>query len=331
MRVDFHVHLEEGPYSSQWLHQLAESVGPAIGDEHNQSKREWAYEMVGQLAKRLRQGPYSREWLDLYRARAKQAGIEVVCMVEHLYRFEEFRSLYEQRLHLAQDRLGQIQRNWLDCVMNDSLGAYTAFLEEEKKRWRDDGVELRIGIELDYFPGAEDVLAGVIEAHPWDVCMGSVHFIQGFCLHHPETKDKFGRMDLSVLYSRYFDLVEQAIESRLFDVIAHIDAIKAFGYRPDETALLPYYQRVARALSRWNVATEITTVGFHQPMKETSPSYRMLEMLAHHEVPITTSSNAFFPDQVGKHLDEARALLKRSGITAISIFERRQRSLLPLD
>ncbi|MFP3380529.1 histidinol phosphate phosphatase domain-containing protein, partial [Bacillus sp. SIMBA_069] len=60
--------------------------------------------MVGQLAKRLRQGPYSREWLDLYRARAKQAGIEVVCIVEHLYRFEEFRSLYEQRLHLAQDR-----------------------------------------------------------------------------------------------------------------------------------------------------------------------------------------------------------------------------------
>ncbi|GED69235.1 histidinol-phosphatase [Brevibacillus reuszeri] len=331
MRVDFHVHLEEGPYSSQWLHQLTETLGSLLGDEKDGGRREWAYEMVGQLAKRLRQGPYSREWLDLYRAYAKQTGIEAVCIVEHMYRFAELRELYEQHVHLSEDRLGQIQRRWLDRVMNDSLHAYTAFLQGEKQRWHDDGVELRIGIELDYFPGAESELAHVIEAYPWDVCMGSVHFIQGWGFHHPETKDKFGRMDLPVLYGRYFDLVQQAVESKLFDVIAHIDGIKLFGYRPDETALLAYYQRVARALRRWDVATEISTGYLSSPMREISPSLRMLEILAHHEVPITTSSNAFFPDQVGQHLDEAHAQLKRAGITAISSFEKRKRSLLPLD
>ena len=73
MRVDFHVHLEEGPYSSQWLPQLTETLGSLLGDEKDGGRREWAYEMVGQLAKRLRQGPYSREWLDLYRAYRKWA------------------------------------------------------------------------------------------------------------------------------------------------------------------------------------------------------------------------------------------------------------------
>ncbi|MGG1663729.1 histidinol phosphate phosphatase domain-containing protein [Brevibacillus sp. NRS-1366] len=332
MRADFHVHLEEGPYSLRWLHQLAESLGPLLGQEEAWGRREWAYELVGQLARRLRQGPYSREWLDLYRIRAKQQGLQVVCVAQHLYRFEEYKTFYEQHIHLADDRLGLAQRRWLDQVANDSLPAYMEFLQEEKQRWSDDGVELRVGIELDYFPDGEETLAKVIQAYPWDICIGAIHFVQGWGFQNPETVKRFEQMDLPVLYGRYFDLVEQAAESRLFDVVAHIDAIKMFGYRPDETALLPYYQRVARALRRWNVATEINTGCYHDnPMREMHPSFRMLEILAQHEVPITTSSNAYFPDQVGQHLEEARAQLKRAGLAAIAVFENRKRTLLPLD
>lgn len=332
MRVDFHVHLEEGPYSLRWLHQLAETLGPLLGQEEAAGRREWAYELVGQLAKRLRQGPYSREWLDLYRNRAKQLGLRVVCIAQHLYRFEEYKTFYEQHLHLGEDRLGLAQRRWLEQVASDSLPAYMAFLQEEKRRWSEDGVELRVGIELDYFPGGEAVLADVIRAYPWDVCIGAIHFVQGWGFHNPETEKRFEQLDLPVLYGRYFDLVEQAVRSRLFDVVAHLDAIKMFGYRPDETALLPYYQRIARALRRYDVATEINTGHYHdKPLREMSPSPRLLEILAQHEVPVTTSSNAYFPEQVGQHLDEARIQLKRAGLGAIAVFENRSRSLLPLD
>jgi histidinol-phosphatase (PHP family) len=332
MKVDFHVQLEEGPYTLKWLHRTAESLRLRVGTEEEEGSRSWADQLVRGLADRLRLGPYSREWLDLYRARAKQVGIGAVCIVEPLFRFVEYAHYYEKNLHLADDRLGHSQRRWLRQVSSESLSAYVAFLKEEQKRWAEDGIELKVGIELDYFPGGEEVLSGVIHSYPWDVCMGAVHFIQGWGFHNPDTQERFDRMELHALYGRYFDLVEQAIQSRLFDLIARVDGLKIFGHRPDETSLLSYYQRVARALSRWDVATEINTgVFLHAPAREMSPSYRLLEILAQHDVAVTTSSNALYPEQVGQHLSEARTQLRRAGFQSIAYFDKRNRSLLPLD
>ncbi|MFF2530542.1 histidinol phosphate phosphatase domain-containing protein [Brevibacillus sp. NPDC058079] len=332
MKVDFHVHLEEGPYSLDWLLKQAESLRPLVEHAEVKGSRKWASMLTNGLAERLQQGPYSRDWLELYRLRAKQAGIQQVCVVEHLYRFLDYRSYYEQHVHIGSDRLGTAQRKWLSQVANDSLDSFVVFLQKERLRWAEDGIELRVGIELDYFSGGEETLRHVINQYPWDVCIGAVHFLEGWGYPIHDARERFGRQELIGLYSLYFDKLEQAIESQLFDVIAHIDGIKAFGVRPDETALLPYYQRVARALGRSGIATEINTgYGLASQLREFSPSYRFLEILFQNEVPITLASSATAPDQVGQQLDEARAQLKRVGYTSFAVFEKRKRSMLALD
>ncbi|MDH6351234.1 histidinol-phosphatase (PHP family) [Brevibacillus sp. 1238] len=332
MKVDFHVHLEEGPYSLDWLVGQACALRPLLDEKEESGSRGWAHELVKGLAHRLQRGPYSREWLDLYRARAKQAGISQVCVVEHLYRFADFRPYYEQFIHVGHDRLGKAQRQWLGQMANDSLPAYVAFLAEERERWAEDGVALRIGIELDYFPGGEGELREVIEKYPWDVCMGAVHFPGGKGYLVRNLQEQLEVHASPGWFVRYFDVVEQAIDSGLFDVLTHLDGVRAFDPKADEMTLLPYYQRIARALRRMDTATELNTACVRgQTQREFSPSYRFLQILAQHEVPITLSSHATAPDQVGQHLAEARMQLRRAGYASLAVFADRKRSLMEIE
>jgi len=331
MKVDFHVHVEEGPYSLNWLQHTAKSLADTVsGDEPG--GRAWMDGVVKKIKERIQEGPYSTAWLDLYRERAKQRGIRIVGVVEHGYRFVECRPLYERQLRESPGQLGRKQQLWLDQVCCERLDEYVRFLEAQRNRWEEDGISLRVGIELDFFPGEEEALNQVATAYDWDFCMGAVHFVEGIAVHLPETREYIRRMPLESLYSRYFDLVELAAGSGLFDLIAHLDGVKACGYRPEEASLLSTYQRVARSLGRFQVATEINTAGYRSlaPIQEMSPSYRLLEILAQHAVTVVPSSGAVYPEQLGKSCEEAYKLLKRAGFASFSVFEQRKQQIYPL-
>lgn len=67
MLIDYHVHLEEGPYSFNWLERTAKALGHFQPNEVQEygSKEKIEYQ-VNQLQKRLNGGCYGEEWLDLY-------------------------------------------------------------------------------------------------------------------------------------------------------------------------------------------------------------------------------------------------------------------------
>ncbi|TGV07507.1 histidinol phosphate phosphatase domain-containing protein, partial [Mesorhizobium sp. M00.F.Ca.ET.186.01.1.1] len=116
MKVDYHVHLEEGPYSLGWLTRTAEAMLFFQQPDSPRHSLAWMEEMAARMGKRVAQGAFSREWLDLYRVRAKQLGLQEVGVVDHLYRFREFKPYFEQHMHLADDELGRLQREWLEQV-----------------------------------------------------------------------------------------------------------------------------------------------------------------------------------------------------------------------
>lgn len=93
-----------------------------------------------------------------------------------------------------------------------------------------------------------------------------------------------------------------------------------------------YYRRIAQSLKENDAATEINTgLAYRYPIKEMCPSPEFLKILSQYEVPITMSSDAHFPDDVGNLLDEARELLKSIGIKKIATFEKRKRIEIDLD
>ncbi|OPA73938.1 histidinol-phosphatase [Paenibacillus selenitireducens] len=331
MKVDFHFHLEEGPYSTGWLQRTAralEHVHQEKGTLGNEPHSlEWITRLNNLMKERMDEGCFSDTWLAHYFELGQARGIERFGMVDHLYRFTEFRSYYEKHMILDDSELGRMQQYWLDRVCVTSIEPYLAAVKRAKAA----GYPVSLGVEADFFPGGEAELRELLSRYELDYVIGSVHFVDGWGFDNPDTKHLFENQDLVALYAKVFGYVQMAARSGLFDMIAHLDNLKVFNFRPDEQLLLPLYEEVAKTLKEADVATEINTgLAYRYPVKEACPSPAFLQVLHQHGVPLTLSSDSHFPDDIGTQLDEAMELLSRTGYTEIIYVHEKQRITVPL-
>ncbi|MEK3888101.1 histidinol phosphate phosphatase domain-containing protein [Bacillus sp. FSL K6-3431] len=326
MKVDYHIHLEEGPYSSNWLKRTFDAIKNIRDSQYKAHTREWMVEASELLGKRIESGPYTMEWLDLYLMQAKRLGLREVGIVDHLYRFKEYKSYYEKHIYIENDHLGTIQKKWLDQVSVESIDPFIQLIENAKQKWKNEGIELRLGMEADYFLNGEEELTNILHEKQYDYIIGSVHFIYGWGFDNPETQHLFMQYDLLELYRDFFHIVENAVSSRIFDYIAHLDNLKVFGNRPDEEKLIPYYHQIAKKLLDTNTATEVNAgLYYRYPVKEMCPSPAFLKVLADHHVCMTISSDAHFPDDLGNYALEQLGMLQSLGVKQITTFKQRKK------
>ncbi|MCU7558577.1 histidinol phosphate phosphatase domain-containing protein [Macrococcus capreoli] len=325
MKVDFHIHLEEGPYTNNFFNKTIQSIDAVKGNISDGTLKD--IERKATLFEtRLNEGDYSEWWLDLYLETALQKGLKQVGIVDHLYRFEETRAYFLKYMDVSDTDLGRRQREWLEQVMTHKMSEFVAFIDCQKDKWREAGVALKLGIEADYFVGGEDELRALLAPYDFDYIIGSVHFNHGWGFDNPELESKFNDYDLVALYEDHFETVIKAAESGIFSFIAHLDNLKVFNYRPDETLLMPSYEKVAKALAANDVATEINVgLKYRYPVKEQCPSERFVRVLSEHGVQFTTSSDSHFPHDIGIYNDDIRALLKRNGVNEIVTFSNMER------
>ena len=332
MKVDYHLHLEEGPYSIGWLAKINETLQYYESLQEERHSIEWLMKTQERLQRRVKEGPFTAKWIDLYLEEALRKGIKEVGIVDHLYRFHESKVYYEKYVNISDSKLGRLQKEWLDQVRVVSLYDFTKSIEEAKERWSKRGVTLKLGIEADYFIGCEEELKELLALGDFDYVIGSVHFLNGWGFDNPDTKEYFEEHDLHILYDTFFKTVESAVRSELFDIIAHLDNIKVFNYRLDENEQLSYYKKIARALVETNTATEINAgLYYRYPVREMCPSPLYLQVLAKHGVPITISSDAHYPNDLGKYVKENVQTLRTHGITHIATYTKRARVMRLLE
>lgn len=188
-------------------------------------------------------------------------------------------------------------------------------------------VQVRFGIEVDYFPDKEVELKQVISYFPADYVIGSVHFIGGW--NFDTDKRYYGKWSNDELYKMYFELLQKAAKSQLFDVIGHFDLIKKFKCWPesDQTHL---YTETLKVLKEADVVMELNTSGLDRPCGEFFPNKKILEIASKIGVAVTLGSDAHRPDQVGRHFESAIELLKSVGYSKITRFRNRQRGEIDL-
>lgn len=326
MKVDYHLHLEEGPYAPSFIQRTFEAMTNLIELEHPVGSLGWMKEGTALVAERVKKGSLTSEWLDLYLVQAKKQELKEVGIVDHLYRFNEYRPYYEKYISLADDELGNMQRRWFDRVCTESIVDFVEVIEQAKEKWSKEGIQLRLGMEADYFPGGEAELAEILKEYPYDYVIGSVHFLNGWGFDNPKLQHLYEEHYLEELYESFFATVRKGISSGLFDFFAHLDNIKVFEYRPDETKLLSLYHEVAKTLKDMDVATEVNAGLFYRyPIKEMCPSPTFLSILAEHQVSITISSDAHFPDDMGNYATIQLKQLKDAGFKKIATFKQRKR------
>src|SRR4029450_10667475 len=93
-------------------------------------------------------------------------------------------------------------------------------------------LELRLGIEIDFVPGAEERMDHDATALPYDYVIGSVHRVDNEEVDRATDQRIYDRYDTYDLYAAYYANVRKAALSGRFEVLGHPDLIKIFRHFP---------------------------------------------------------------------------------------------------
>ncbi|MGB4592574.1 MAG: histidinol-phosphatase HisJ family protein [Coriobacteriia bacterium] len=209
------------------------------------------------------------------------------------------------------------------AMPEDELPAYIAEVLEAQERARAaGGPEVLLGVEADLHQGNADHVRSLLARHPFDVVLGSVHYLDGWAFDDPARTERYASWNLTDLWERYFADVVAAAESGVADVMAHVDLIKKFCFVPD-TDLGPLYRRTATALAAADAVVEVNAAGLRKPCGELYPSDTFLGELARAGVRVSMGSDAHSPGDVGMGLTQARAALLRAGFENVVVFRGR--------
>jgi histidinol-phosphatase (PHP family) len=252
---------------------------------------------------------FTAENVDRYRAAAADAGIEELGVSEHVYRFRQALDLWRHPF-------------WEEQALDD-LDAYCEFVR---------GSGLRLGIECDFVPGAEDRTAALLDARDFDYVVGSVHFVGEAAVDHPGWDVWEGGGDPDEVWRRYFEALAECARCRLFDILAHPDLVKVWGRaRPlPQRDLRAFYEPAVEAIAASGIAVEVSTAGLRKPVGELYPSAAFAAMCVEAGAKFALSSDAHRPEEVGFGYDRALEFLTALGVGEICVFEGRQRRLEPL-
>jgi histidinol-phosphatase (PHP family) len=190
-------------------------------------------------------------------------------------------------------------------------------------------VELRLGIEIDFVPGAEERMERDANALPYDYVIGSVHRVQGEEVDHPDHREIYEKFEPYELYERYYANVREAALSGRFEILGHPDLIKIFRTYPDQD-ITPMLEETADAVAESGVVVDVNAAGLRKPIGEVYPSRQLLDMLHRRGVPIILSSDAHAPDQVALGYDKSLKLVHEVGYREVVTFKERERGTLTL-
>lgn len=191
---------------------------------------------------------------------------------------------------------------------------------------RTESIKIRTGLEVDYFAGKERETADFLAKLDLDYVIGSVHYLGEKSVD--EGPDFYQGKNLEKLYESYFDQICNAASSGLFDIIAHCDLIRIFGYKPT-TDLGHLYRHLARTMKKNDVVFEINTNGRNRPIADFYPDRKYLHIFEQEKVAVCVNSDAHMPLRIGQYFDEAYELLRFTGFNEMAVFEKRKRTMIP--
>jgi histidinol-phosphatase (PHP family) len=210
--------------------------------------------------------------------------------------------------------------NWR--MRRDQLDEY---VEKVRKAQKDfPKLIIRLALEVDYLPGGEDWIRELAARHPWDYFIGSVHYVSdSWAVDDPQKISEWKNRDTLEVWSIYFERLAMAAESKLFEIIGHVDLPKKFGHRP-APGCAPLCEKFMEAAKKNNCAIELNTAGLRKDCREIYPSLDILRLAFQKGVPITFGSDAHKPEEVGMNFAEAVQLARQAGYTECRRFSQRK-------
>lgn len=257
---------------------------------------------------------HSVQAIERFVDRAAERGVDEIAFTEHVYYFMQTREIWWLPY--------QLERCQFD------LDTYCDVILEAKRQ----GLPVKLGLEVDYVGERQPQLSELLEGYPWDVLLGSVHWLGDLSIDATVDAPDGVWVARSVeeIWREYFVALAALAESCAVDVLAHPDLVKIFDLRPERAVVEALYEEAARAIGAAGVAVEVSTAGLRKPVGELYPDPFLLEACVRRGVAVTLASDAHRPELVGEDFERALDLLRLAEVERVAVFNRRERELAPL-
>lgn len=258
-----------------------------------------------------------------YCEQAQAEGVAELALTEHLFRFAQADAVLggfwedcDERDALKRD----VERYWSEHARAD-IDQYVEAVLEAKAA----GLPVVLGLEVDYYPDRMDKVAALLDGYPFDVLLGSVHWLGAWMfddLDSPVAMAEWDNRSVESVWDAYTRALEELADSGTCDVLAHPDLCKVAGHRPavpDE-----FYDRMAEAAARSGMAAEVSSAGWRKPAVEAYPAADLLRRFREHGVRATTASDAHKVEHVAYRSPDLKPLLEAAGYDTLVAFNNRK-------
>lgn len=248
---------------------------------------------------------------DDYVAVARRVGIDEIGFAEHCM------------VPGCEKGFDESNKHWMDWSEIDD------YFEELKALGEASRFPVRIGFEVDYCPGEEERTRRALASFSPDFVTGAVHNLPGIGpLYTTEFKDP------ASTYRKYFEVTKCAVESGLFDIIAHPNLVWRMCPWPEKEALglLEQLEDLLATVRAADVCLEVNSRAMLNEGYSSTEFYRwFIRRLAENGIRVTMGSDSHRAHEVGRFFPEVVELLKDEGHSQIAVFRGRVRRMVPLD
>jgi histidinol-phosphatase (PHP family) len=254
--------------------------------------------------------------IDQYCQRALELGLKEICFTTH-YDTDPVRKDEDPFMRID----GKIVP-----LSEGNVKRYIEDVRRANKIYRPEGLSVKAGLEVDYAPHIEKDLRKNLSAFDLDYILGAVH-----CLDHiaisasKEAESYFKKKSVKELCQEYYKVLRKAVQSGLFDAVAHLDIYRKYGLSFYGEQILTAYrglvESVLELMAENDVGMEINTGLLRKGHNQFSPGLEILSLALKMNVKIIAfGSDAHKVSHLGKNIKEAYLLvekLKRKAVPKI--------------
>ncbi|MHB1986774.1 MAG: histidinol-phosphatase [Acidimicrobiales bacterium] len=271
------------------------------------------------------EGELGLERITRYTDQAAAMGVGEIALTEHLFRFVQGRAAVDR---WWQDAAGppalraQVEA-YFDHHATADLDRYMEMVLLAKQA----GLPVVAGLEVDYYPGMMERVSQLLAGYPFDVLLGSVHWIGNWMfdvLSDSVQMAEWDRRPVDDSWQAYTAALEELAGTGACDVLAHPDLIKLAHRVPDRGIVAECEERIAEAAASSGMAAEVSSAGMLRPCREDYPSPSLLRRFAGKGVPITLASDAHGHARVGERNDELQLAITGAGYRSVRRFRARK-------
>jgi histidinol-phosphatase (PHP family) len=195
------------------------------------------------------------------------------------------------------------------------------------------GLPIVAGLEVDYYPGLMDKVGGLLDGYPFDVLLGSIHWLGTWMFDIVSSPVQMAEWDVrgtNATWRAYGEAIEELADTATCDVLAHPDVVKVTGRIADPGIVAEVEERICAAAVSSGMAAELSSAGFRKPVGEAYPTRSLLERFHAGGVPITTASDTHGLSHVADRAPALRALAAEAGYSTLRGFRSRRGRDIPL-